>query len=1193
MEPSRQTAFVASPPLIGRDREIARLEALFAAARSSGHGRVGLISGGAGVGKTRLVEELALRLQDSDEAPLVLTGRCRAGAAPYQPALEMIHAALAQTIDRALVERGRMAMAALAGRAAPVARAAAWELRRAALFDECTRFFVALGRPLLLIVRDLHVADGATRGLVEHLAEAALPSSLLVVTSQRPEAALLLGPAVEHIALTALDLDGVRAFLQSPEVVARVAAATGGRPTTLAAWIERISVEEERAQTSTLGEGARALATALAVYGRPMAVEALGRAVGLADATLLRAVHELTDAQVTVRQVVDGELRLAFAGASDEEAAYQASDPQLRARLHLAAGRALADDQVAAAEHLLRASAGEEAVDAALSAGERLEIAFGYERAIDLYRRAHALTVRDHVRALLEERLYELERLTGNYAAALADAERLRARNPQDAVAHRRVAELHVLGDACARALQTLDEAERVAAARHDRDEILRLAALRAEAFLGAGQLSEAAAECARALTADVDIELTLQARNTLGKVRLAESGYAAAAALFSLNLDDARVAGRSFEECRALYNLGIVELRLNEHAQAEARYREALAVADTVGDLRNRAFCLQNLGTLAHWRHDYSAALNWLHQAVTAFQRLGQRSRLAWLALDLVSVYLDIGDDDRASMMLSVADQLSGTTLLAAVAVDREQMHGRVAAKRGDYDAAERHFNTALARALGGGDFDRAAEARLGLVRVALDRSELDLAVARLDELEHVTSRTTRPRVRLFAGEHSARRGDQVRARRALGEAIELAQSAGDLDTEWRALYWLGLAVGAGGEALRYLEAARTIDERLRCNVPGEQRAMHAAEPLRQKLQQLLAERDPSRPVAQPSSQRYPRIIGKHPRLLQLFAQLDKIAPWDSLVLIRGESGTGKELVADALHAASPRRDRPLVKVNCGALVESLLLSELFGHERGAFTGAHQRKKGRFEAADGGTLFLDEIGDISPKTQVALLRVLQEREFTRVGGNTLVKVDVRILCATHRDLEQMVARGQFREDLYYRLRGLQLELPALRERIEDLPLLAASLLERVAAERGGEPKQLDGEALALLSRHPWPGNVRELDNVLRSVSLFVDGPLIQASHLADYSESFRPPRPTFAGTAALPTGPAWTRLSSEGLSLKALKTVIEIECITEALKQSRGNITHAAALLGMKRPRLSQLVREHGISLPSGEDRQ
>src|SRR5439155_9372577 len=192
--------------------------------------------------------------------------------------------------------------------------------------------------------------------------------------------------------------------------------------------------------------------------------------------------------------------------------------------------------------------------------------------------------------------------------------------------------------------------------------------------------------------------------------------------------------------------------------------------------------------------------------------------------------------------------------------------------------------------------------------------------------------------------------------------------------------------------------------------------------------------------------------------------------------VLIRGESGTGKELLADALHELSVRRGMPLVKVNCAAMVEELLLSELFGHEKGAFTGAIRERKGRFELADGGTLFLDEIGDISPKCQVALLRVLQEREFERVGGTKTMKVDVRVICATNRDLEALIAQGRFRQDLYYRLKGVMLELPALRERLEDLPLLCAHFLERAAKERGENAKRLADEAHALIARHDWPG---------------------------------------------------------------------------------------------------------------------
>src|SRR5262249_20926500 len=218
-------------------------------------------------------------------------------------------------------------------------------------------------------------------------------------------------------------------------------------------------------------------------------------------------------------------------------------------------------------------------------------------------------------------------------------------------------------------------------------------------------------------------------------------------------------------------------------------------------------------------------------------------------------------------------------------------------------------------------------------------------------------------------------------------------------------------------------------------------------------------------------------RMVGSDPSMVALVGAIRKVGQSDATVLVHGESGTGKELVAEALHEASPRRAGPLVKVNCAALVETLLLSELFGHEKGSFTGAAARRRGRFELAEGGTLFLDEIGDISPRTQVALLRVLQERTFERVGGVTPIRANVRIVCATHRDLKAMVARGEFREDLYYRLRGVVLEVPALRQRLTDLPAIAHAILTRIAGERGGAVQRLSPRAIEGLTRHPWPGN--------------------------------------------------------------------------------------------------------------------
>src|SRR5579859_3689305 len=229
----------------------------------------------------------------------------------------------------------------------------------------------------------------------------------------------------------------------------------------------------------------------------------------------------------------------------------------------------------------------------------------------------------------------------------------------------------------------------------------------------------------------------------------------------------------------------------------------------------------------------------------------------------------------------------------------------------------------------------------------------------------------------------------------------------------------------------------------------------------------------------------RISNIIGASPVMQKVFDTVTQVAPSRASILITGESGTGKELIAAAIHEQSPRAKRPFVKLHCAALAETLLESELFGHERGAFTGAVGRREGRFEQADGGTLFLDEIGDISPAIQIKLLRFLQEHEFERVGGNQTVKVDVRVVAATNRNLMERVKQGQFREDLYYRLNVVALEMPSLRERTSDIPLLASFFLDRYARENGKTISGFTDGALERLSKYHWPGNVRELENAV------------------------------------------------------------------------------------------------------------
>jgi DNA-binding NtrC family response regulator len=306
--------------------------------------------------------------------------------------------------------------------------------------------------------------------------------------------------------------------------------------------------------------------------------------------------------------------------------------------------------------------------------------------------------------------------------------------------------------------------------------------------------------------------------------------------------------------------------------------------------------------------------------------------------------------------------------------------------------------------------------------------------------------------------------------------------------------------------------------------------------------------------------------IIGDAPELQGVYALIQQAAPTRATVLILGESGTGKELVAQALHELSPRKARPFVKVHCAALSEGLLESELFGHERGAFTGALARKEGRFELADGGTLFLDEIGEISPAVQVKLLRVLQGREFERVGGTQTVKVDVRIVAATHRDLEAEVKAGRFREDLYYRLNVVAVTLPPLRRRKADIPALVSHFIERCNAAHGKAVKGLAPGTLEALMSHDWPGNIRELENAVERAVVLARGEELTAD---DLPPVLRGPRPSAGAVERLIPG--------------ATLATIEREAILRTLEMVQGSTTRAAEVLGISVRKIQYKLKEYG----------
>jgi DNA-binding NtrC family response regulator len=304
--------------------------------------------------------------------------------------------------------------------------------------------------------------------------------------------------------------------------------------------------------------------------------------------------------------------------------------------------------------------------------------------------------------------------------------------------------------------------------------------------------------------------------------------------------------------------------------------------------------------------------------------------------------------------------------------------------------------------------------------------------------------------------------------------------------------------------------------------------------------------------------------MISKSPKVLEMFQLVRDVASMRNTVLIQGESGTGKELMARAIHFSGDRAKQPFIGISCAALAESLLESELFGHEKGSFTGATGQKKGKFEAADGGTLFLDEIGDISPKIQVALLRVLQERSFCRVGGNEEIHVDVRVIAATNHDLERAVKEGRFRDDLYYRLNVINLKIPPLRERREDIPLLVESIVDRVARELGKEVGGISDAALAVLINHDWPGNVRELENALERALVVCRGEMLTEE---DFSFLHR--------TVSAPVGRQSKRLTLDE---------IENQAIVNMLQETRGNIKEAASNLGVDRSTLYDRIKRFGL---------
>jgi two-component system nitrogen regulation response regulator NtrX len=321
----------------------------------------------------------------------------------------------------------------------------------------------------------------------------------------------------------------------------------------------------------------------------------------------------------------------------------------------------------------------------------------------------------------------------------------------------------------------------------------------------------------------------------------------------------------------------------------------------------------------------------------------------------------------------------------------------------------------------------------------------------------------------------------------------------------------------------------------------------------------------------------RAPEILGDSEPIKKLKAQIDQAAPTNGWVLITGENGTGKELVARQIHLRSLRSEGPFVDVNCAAIPEELIESELFGHEKGSFTGAIARKRGRFELAHRGTLFLDEIADMSLMTQAKILRILQERKFERVGGTEPIEVDVRVIAATNKDLSEEIEAGRFREDLFYRLNVIPFHVPPLRERREDIPALVAAFAAEFCADSGVRPKEITPEAIERLCSQPWPGNVRELRNLVERLVLMTPGPRIEADDVPDSL-----PRAGAGGALAMPAD----------ATLEDARRAFEREFLLARLREHGWNISRTADAIGLARETLSRKVRAHGIDVERRDER-
>lgn len=627
-----------------------------------------------------------------------------------------------------------------------------------------------------------------------------------------------------------------------------------------------------------------------------------------------------------------------------------------------------------------------------------------------------------------------------------------------------------------------------------------------------------------------------------------------------------------SIEHARIYNGIGVIHFQKSEYSRAERQFNLALEVLSDASDDDTLALVYKNLGNVYRIRGRLTDAVRCYEQSLSLGKRVGDIFTQAKVYNNLGTCYKQRGDLNNSiecyQKSLELKEQIGDVAGLAPSYCNLGMLYMR----QEDFARAIDSCKRGVEFAKQVGNLSRVAQSYINLGEVYAWQKHFKQAIDAYQKSREIAERIGDVRVvaSLYVDLAEAYCGDGnlSSAYEYYSRTLEVLEAVEIPEIRAQANYVLGLIYSQQEDwedATKALKQASEMFEKIRDKRGVEISQEELGKAFFTQMNQKLA-------IQQELSSGRVRLIGESKRFVEIGTILAKVAKEDAPILIRGETGTGKSILAHFIHQSSNRKNGPWVEIDCGALSETLLESELFGHERGAFTSAISAKPGKFELADHGTIFLDEIGNMSPALQKKLLRVLQEREFERVGGAETLKTDVRIITATNKDLERLVQEGQFREDLYYRINVVSITLPPLRERKQDIPLLAKHFVAKYSREYGKKSTMtISDETLELLLKYSWPGNVRELENVIQVAVLMTNSDVILPEHL---TEKFRPKE----------------KFEPSGISVGMTLEEMEKKLILKTLQQTNYNVTQSAKILGISRRTLQNKFKKFQISRPGEE---